>query len=219
VSGSAPAVFWALGPSARAGSWAGKAPSRGLRRWLSFRRGGEEPLACFSRSSAARSRASRASSSCVCVVTACFLGGSARCSMHDRRAGRLLLVHVLVEGVEVAVELEQAVELRHEVLRDGPARKSDRGSYASAGRPTIEGGCWASSLASTRGRGSPWLGMMGRKNGSRRAHYVRQVGARRWYAGLLQITLMGAGMNVFKGSTAPTQADSGRADAFQGEEG
>jgi hypothetical protein len=31
--------------------------------------------------------------------------------MHNRRAGRLLLVHVLVEGVEVAVELEQAVEL------------------------------------------------------------------------------------------------------------
>jgi hypothetical protein len=35
---------------------------------------------------------------------------------------------------------------------------SECGSYASAGRPTIEGGCWASSLASTRGRGSPWLG-------------------------------------------------------------
>jgi hypothetical protein len=81
VSARAPAVFAVLctkglvGAWMRALSWSGKTPSRGLRRWLSFRRGGESFFACLSRSSAARSLASRASSSCVCVVTACFLAG------------------------------------------------------------------------------------------------------------------------------------------------
>ena len=45
----------------------------GVRRWLSFRRGGVLPFAWLKRSSAARSLACRASSSWVWVLTACFL--------------------------------------------------------------------------------------------------------------------------------------------------
>jgi hypothetical protein len=37
--------------------------------------------------------------------------------------------------------------------------------------------------------------------------------------GGMRVQLMEAGMNVFKGCDAPTQADSGRADTFQREEG
>lgn len=40
--------------------------------WVS-RRGGEVPVALLSRSSASRNRFCRASSSCACVLTACFL--------------------------------------------------------------------------------------------------------------------------------------------------
>jgi hypothetical protein len=119
-------------------------------------------LACFSRSSVARSLASRASSSWVCVETACFLApGSARALAGfegDSRAEALLFVEVFVETVEVSVQLEEVVELRHEVLCDGPASwvRMRALGWVGAGDRTTEDGCLASSLASTRGRGSPW---------------------------------------------------------------
>lgn len=50
----------------------GMALEMGVWRWLS-RRGGELPVALFSRSSASRNLLCRASSSCACVLTACFL--------------------------------------------------------------------------------------------------------------------------------------------------
>lgn len=144
------------GPLTRALSWVGKTPSRGLRRLLSLRRGGELVFACFSLSSASRSLRSRASSSWVCVETACFL-----CRVRSRAGyGRhrdILLVNVLVKIIEVAVELEQTVELGHEVARDSAACCGQRtGTTLAPGEHTIEDGCLASNPAATRLQGSPW---------------------------------------------------------------
>lgn len=63
----------ASGLFAGAVSLLGKTPEMGLRRWLSLRFGGELPVAWLSLSSASRSLLCRASSSCACVLTACFL--------------------------------------------------------------------------------------------------------------------------------------------------
>ena len=102
----------------RRAPWAGgNVLSMGVRRWLSLRRGGED-RACFRRSSVSRSLASRASSSWAWVETACFLAESA--GARARLVGlHALLVHLLVQDVDAAVEPEQVVELRHEVAGDG----------------------------------------------------------------------------------------------------
>jgi hypothetical protein len=42
-------------------------------------------------------------------------------------------VDVLVEAIEVSIELEETIQLAHEVLREGTAAASGCGSYASAG--------------------------------------------------------------------------------------
>jgi hypothetical protein len=97
----------------------------------SVRRGGEPLFAWFNRFSVSRSRASRASSSCVCEVTACFLYEVSACS--GGRVRVVLLVDGLVERVEVAVQLEQAVELGHEVDGYRPMLASER-NYTGAGR-------------------------------------------------------------------------------------
>lgn len=113
------AVFCARGlaaPCSRAWSWSG-------RRWLSLFAGGELLFAWFRRSSAARSLASRASSSLVWVVTASFLRGSQSALQggEGARGKGLLFKHSLVEVLNAAVQVEQAVELRHEVARYGAA--------------------------------------------------------------------------------------------------
>jgi hypothetical protein len=106
-------------------------------RWSSFLAGGELLFAWFRRSSAALSLASSASSSLVCVLTACFLRA---CQSGPRRGeyGRsLLFEHRLVQVLQPAVEVEQAVEFRHEVARYRPTARGQSqtgGSYASAGR-------------------------------------------------------------------------------------
>jgi hypothetical protein len=43
------------------------------------------------------------------------------------------LVNILVEAIEVSIELEETIQLAHEVLRKGAAAASGCGSYASAG--------------------------------------------------------------------------------------
>jgi hypothetical protein len=120
------AVFCARGLAApnRAVSCSENVPWRGVLVWLSFLRGGELPsFAWLSRSSVARSLASRASSSCVCVVTACFLFPVSRALAH-REDGDILLKDSLVQHIKTSVQLEQTVELRHEGLGYCPA---DRG--------------------------------------------------------------------------------------------
>jgi hypothetical protein len=68
-----------------------------------------------------------------------------------------LLVDILIEIIEVAVELEQTVELRHEVARYGAACCGQRtGTTLAPGEHTIEGGCLASNPAAIRFQGSPW---------------------------------------------------------------
>lgn len=102
----------------------------GLWCWLSFRRDGELPFAWFSRSSASRSLFCNASSSCACVVTACFLA----CYQLESGTENLkdaLLVYSLIQCLETAVEVEQRVELVHEVAGNGAASVRTRGSYAS----------------------------------------------------------------------------------------
>jgi len=84
ASGLEPCSSWAL-------SWSEKEASTGVRRWLSLRAGGELLFAWFSRSSAARSLASRASSSLVCVVTAYFLGACQSTARGEMDAQGLLL--------------------------------------------------------------------------------------------------------------------------------
>lgn len=100
--------------SKRALSWAEKVSSTGVRRWLSFRRGGEL-RAWLRRSSVSRSLASSASSSCVWVETACFLGERSAGAMRGRRrrrsAGDALLMNRLVEQINAAIEPEEVVEL------------------------------------------------------------------------------------------------------------
>lgn len=88
----------------------------------------------------ARSLASRASSSLVWVLTAAFLGGvSGLLTAVGGQVGvffweGLLFVHCPVEVFNAAVQLEKAVELRHEVLCYGAAAMVRiGGSYASAG--------------------------------------------------------------------------------------
>lgn len=83
--------------------------------------GGELPFAWLRRSSAARSLASRASSSLVWVLTAAFLGGGQWAASDGEREEGLLFVHCPVEVLDAAVQLEQAVELGHEVARYGAA--------------------------------------------------------------------------------------------------
>jgi hypothetical protein len=50
------------------------------------------------------------------------------------QGGRALLGDVLLEAVEVAVELEQAVELRHEVERNCPVQCQPAGAMLAPGR-------------------------------------------------------------------------------------
>jgi hypothetical protein len=105
----------------------------GLRSWASFR-GGELPFAWFSRSSASRSLFWSASSSCACVVTACFLDSSQHAYTGEGSSGRqgVLFVDGLVEGLEVGVEVEESIELGHEVAGQGAASvRTRRGGHAS----------------------------------------------------------------------------------------
>jgi hypothetical protein len=60
---------------------------------------------------------------------------------------------------------------------------------------------------------------MGREEWRMRTGARKAVRCESVVCGLVQIQLMEAGTSVFKGCDAPTQADSGRADGFQGEEG
>jgi hypothetical protein len=62
-------------------------------------------------------------------------------------------------------------------------------------------------------------GVMGREEWRTRTGARKAVQCESVVCGRVPIQLMEAGMNVFKGCDAPTQADSGRADTFQGEEG
>lgn len=97
---------------------------------VSFFCGGELPVAWFRRSSASRNLLCKASSSCACVLTACFLEGCQR--EYSATVGKnSLLVDGLVQVVEATVEVEQCVELVHEVAGNGAAAVSMGGSYAS----------------------------------------------------------------------------------------
>jgi hypothetical protein len=120
----------ASGLLAGAVSLLGNTPEMGLRRWLSLRLGGESPVAWLRRSSASRSRLCRASSSCACVLTACFLAGCQlrlfRTECQDR-----LLVHGLIQCVEAAVEIEEGIELGHEVAGNGTGSVRGSGRRAS----------------------------------------------------------------------------------------
>lgn len=90
-------------------------------------------------------------------MTACFLGGEEGEVLAGRRKRRhqgteVLLVDRLVERVEIAVELEEVVELGHELYGNGAARgwrSGEAGGMRVAGELTIAGG----SLASSRGQG------------------------------------------------------------------
>lgn len=88
--------------------------------WLSVLEGGELPLAWLRRSSVARSLASRASSSLAWVLTAAFLGGGQCAVDGSGRVGGawegVLFMDCPVEVFDAAVQLEETVELRHEVL-------------------------------------------------------------------------------------------------------
>jgi hypothetical protein len=84
--------------------------------------------------------------------------GSARAMAGGTNKGQgLLFVKILVETVEVSIQLEKVVELRHEVLCDSPASWVRMREPALAlGVRTTGDGCLASSLAAIHSRGSPW---------------------------------------------------------------
>jgi hypothetical protein len=58
----------------------------------------------------------------VWVVTACFLRQLSAGAVRGGSEGHGLLVHVLIEHVDAAVEPEEVVELGHEVAGDGAGR-------------------------------------------------------------------------------------------------
>ena len=80
-------------------------------RWVSFLAGGELLFAWLRRSSAALSLASRASSSLVCVVTACFLRACQPAPSSGQDGESVLLKDSLIQVLETAVQVEEAVEL------------------------------------------------------------------------------------------------------------
>lgn len=98
---------------------------------VSLRLGGELPVAWLRRSSASRSLLCRASSSCACVFTACFLERASAGARVETVGKNVLLVDGLVQVVEAAVEIEQGVELVHEVTGNGAAAVRRHGSDAS----------------------------------------------------------------------------------------
>ena len=81
--------------------------ARGLSRFA----GGELLFAWFRRSSAALSLASRASSSLVWVVTACFLRACQPAPSSGQDGESVLLKDSLIQVLETAVQVEEAVEL------------------------------------------------------------------------------------------------------------
>ena len=123
-------------------------------RWVSFLAGGELLFAWLRRSSAALSLASRASSSLVWVVTACFLRACQPAPISGEEGGPYFSRTVLSRVARPSSKLNRLsssdMKLRARVLRAVSLRQA--GAMLAPGELTIEGGCLASSL----GLGRPW---------------------------------------------------------------